>query len=57
MRSRLIAGALVLALCSYSVIGCVVATRGRMPPLNAQTLTLLGKLLAAGFLNTDDGPV
>jgi flagellar biosynthesis protein FliQ len=51
------AGIIVLTLCLYLIVGCVVATHGKMPQVNLQTLTGLARLVAAGFLNTDDGPV
>ena len=56
MRSRIIAGIVVIALSAYAIAGCIAATHGRMPQVTLQTLSGLAGTLAAGFINTDDGP-
>ncbi len=57
VRSRIMAGIVALALCSYSIAGCVVASHGKMPQVNLQTLAGLASSVTAGFIDTDDGPV
>lgn len=56
MRSRIATGIVVLALSAYAITGCIAATHGRMPQVTLQTLSGLASTLAAGFINTDDGP-